>query len=88
MSVAKTVTLEKLICSEDPAKEIKTLSFENGIKLLEELVEQVESGSMPLDQSILSYEKGTLLIGQLKKLLAGAEQKLMLLKNGQVEEVR
>ena len=34
------------------------LSFEQALSALEEVVQQLESGSVPLDQSITLYERG------------------------------
>jgi len=75
-----TVSLKELMASEDIEAVVENISFENGIQLMGELVEQVESGSLPLDKAISSYEKGVHLIERLRGLLAGAEQKLEVLK--------
>ncbi len=76
---SKQITLVELLKSEDPGSIIKDLSFEAGLKLLEELVAKVEAGSLPLDQAISSYEKGAKVIEQLRALLSGAEEKLKVL---------
>jgi len=75
----KVVTLEGLLKGEVGAKEVSALKFERALGLLEEVVASVESGALPLDQAIGSYEQGTLLIQHLRKLLAGAEEKLRML---------
>lgn len=74
--MVKKISLKELLTVEDPAKVIETLSFEQGLELLEELVEKVETGALDLDASILSYERGMLVISQLRALLEGAEKKL------------
>ena len=38
--------------------EFSQLSFEQALIALEEVVQQLESGSVPLDQSITLYERG------------------------------
>ncbi len=60
--------------------QISSLSFEEGIQQLEKLVQSVESGKLPLEESISSYEKGMELVSHLRNLLGGAEQRLKLLK--------
>lgn len=60
--------------------DLKTLSFEQGLRLLEELVEKVEEGSLPLDQAMNAYERGVLLVGYLQRQLNGAEEKLKVLR--------
>ena len=39
-------------------KNNKELSFENSIKKLEDIVEQLESGDVDLEKSVELYEKG------------------------------
>ena len=78
--MTKTINLNDLLSEEDPKDLLKSLSFENGIKLLDELVSKVESGSLALDKAIHSYEKGVLLIEKLREQLSGAEEKLKVLR--------
>jgi exodeoxyribonuclease VII small subunit len=73
------VTLESLLSGEVSEAQVGALSFEQALKLLEEVVTSVESGSLPLDRAIGSYEHGTALIKHLRQLLAGAEEKLRVL---------
>ena len=42
--------------------EISTLSFEDSIKQLREIVEKIEQGEIPLEDSLYQYEKGMTLI--------------------------
>lgn len=72
----KTVKLDEILSSDKAEEILKGISFEAGIKLLEELVAKVESGSLELDAAIGSYEKGVALIARLRELLSGAEDKL------------
>lgn len=76
----KTITLEELIDMKDPKGGLAELSFENGLKLMEELVTKVESGGLALDKAMLSYERGVELVAHLRGLLSGAEEKLKLLQ--------
>ena len=64
------------MCGRVGADEISQLTFEAALALLEGVVSAVESGSLPLDQAIGSYERGSHLVQHLRGLLAGAEQKL------------
>ncbi len=75
----QAVTLEGLLRGEVGAKEVSSLKFERALQLLEEVVASVESGSLPLDQAVGSYEQGTVLIQHLRALLTGAEEKLRVL---------
>ena len=78
--MAKEITIEQLLSSKDPKAVVAALPFEQAIRLLEELVVSVESGSLPLDQAIDSYEKGVAVVEHLRALLNGAEEKLKVLQ--------
>lgn len=73
-------TLKSLFAADNPKDLISTISFEDGIKLLEELVARVESGSLALEQALSGYEKGALLVEHLKSHLQRAEVRLKTLK--------
>ena len=53
------------------------ISFEEGIELLEEIVNKLESGSATLDESFSEYEKGVKLYKQLKQILARGEARII-----------
>lgn len=56
-----------------------TLTFEDSLKQLEVLVSSVETGQMPLQESLDAYERGNELIHHMRKLLEGAEKKIRIL---------
>jgi len=58
----------------------KDLSFEDGLKNLEDIVEQLESGDVDLDKSVELYEKGM----NLKKI---CEEKLKKVEN-QIKKIK
>ena len=72
--------LEEGEATEKLTERIALLSFEQALALLEELVQGVESGGLSLDKSLLSYERGAILIEHLKGKLTGAEEKLRVLQ--------
>jgi exodeoxyribonuclease VII small subunit len=78
--MAKCITVEQLLTASDAPAQIEALTFEQALSILEELVASVESGTLSLDRSILSYERGVLLIAHLRKKLTGAEEKLRVLQ--------
>jgi exodeoxyribonuclease VII small subunit len=61
---------------------IEKLTFEQGIALLQEIVEKVETGQIGLEDAIGQYEIGCKLIGHCKGILEGAERKIELLSKG------
>ena len=57
--------------------EIKELKFEEGLRKLEELVAQLDDGSLSLEESISYYEIGVKLKSHCEKLLKTAELKIL-----------
>ena len=52
------------------------LNFEGAMDRLEKIVEQMESGKLPLDDLIVHYEEGMNLVKICQERLANAEQKI------------
>jgi len=52
------------------------LNFEGAMDRLEEIVEQMESGKLPLEDLIVRYEEGMNLVKVCQERLANAEQKI------------
>ena len=52
------------------------LNFEGAMDRLEKIVEQMESGKLPLEDLILRYEEGMSLVKVCQERLAKAEQKI------------
>ena len=51
-------------------------SFEHHLKEAETVIEQLESGSLQLEESLAVYEKGIAALKKCYGILAGAEQKV------------
>ena len=54
----------------------KEPSFEQAIDTLEDLVEQIESGEVGLEEALSQYEQGQALIKRCRGILDKAEQKI------------
>jgi len=61
---------------QDPASE---LDFEEAYRLLQEVVEQLEKGNLPLQESLALFERGTQLVRRCTAVLDEAELKVTLL---------
>ena len=59
---------------QEPA--IAELSFEDALKRLEAIVQQLESGDVPLDRSISLYAEGDRLRAQCEARLASAQARI------------
>lgn len=60
----------------------QTMSFEQALARLDEIVRHLESGDMLLSDSLALYEEGTGLIKSCTKMLDQAEQKVVKLRKG------
>jgi len=60
----------------------QTISFEEALVRLDEIVRRLENGDLPLSDSLSLYEEGTSLIKTCTKMLDQAEQKVVKLKKG------
>jgi exodeoxyribonuclease VII small subunit len=54
-------------------------NFEDSLKRLEEIVRELESGEMPLEESLRVFEEGMKLLSLCSKKLEEAEKKVTLL---------
>ncbi len=70
---------------QQPAAE--QLPFEDALAELEALVEQLEGGEPPLEQSLAQFERGVALARHCQRQLAEAEQKVQQL-SGEGDEQR
>ena len=62
--------------SSKPKQREKELNFEGAMDRLEAIVEQMESGKLPLEDLIMRYEEGMDLVKICQERLANAEQKI------------
>jgi exodeoxyribonuclease VII small subunit len=62
--------------SSKPKQRETELSFESAMDRLEKIVEQMESGKLPLEDLIVRYEEGMNLVKICQERLANAEQKI------------
>ena len=62
-----------------------TPSFEEALEELEQIVEDMESGDLTLEESLKAFEKGVALTRSAQEALTAAEQrvKVLLEKNGE-----
>ncbi|MEC9290802.1 MAG: exodeoxyribonuclease VII small subunit [Pseudomonadota bacterium] len=56
--------------------EKKDMSFEDGMKNLEGILQKLEAGDLPLEEAMKSFEEGMKLHNHCKKLLDEAELKI------------
>ena len=59
-----------------PETSVQPLNFESAMQRLEEIVEEMESGKMPLEDLIVRYEEGMKLVKICQERLTSAEQRI------------
>ena len=62
--------------SNDNLPEAETLSFEDSLEALEEIIGQIENGDIGLEASLEAYKRGEALIKRCRSLLFDAEQRI------------
>jgi exodeoxyribonuclease VII small subunit len=67
-------------------KKPKTLTFEQSLEKLEEIVTEIESGEVPLEESIEKYAEGMGLVKQCRGILDQAEKRIQLLSRGEGDD--
>ena len=60
----------------------KKLTFEQQLEAVEALISGMESGSMPLEESMRRYEEGMAMIASMEKALQSAQQRLTVIRRG------
>jgi len=70
-----------------PEEEKPEQSFEQGLEELEKVVQQLEDGDLPLEESLKLFEKGVELSESCRKQLEAAETRveILLKKNNKVQ---
>ena len=70
------------------ARKKATLDFEQSLSELQALVERLESGGLPLEESLSAFEQGIRLTRDCQSALTQAEQKVQILleRDGELEE--
>jgi exodeoxyribonuclease VII small subunit len=64
----------------------KTLSFEAALAELEQVVADMESGKLPLQESLAAYQRGAELLRQCRSRLDDAQQQVRILEDGNLKE--
>jgi exodeoxyribonuclease VII small subunit len=63
-----------------PKNADEQISFEQAVEQLEEIIDQVESGEIGLEECLERYEKGTVLIKRCQAVLDQAQKRIAELK--------
>ena len=64
----------------------KALGFEEKLQAVQALIERIESGKLPLEESVLQYEQGMKILGELDRELGDMNRRLTVLRDGKETE--
>ncbi|SES67595.1 exodeoxyribonuclease VII small subunit [Thorsellia anophelis] len=67
--------------TQSEVQKSENLSFEDAMKALESIVVKLETGELPLEESLKEFERGISLARQSQKTLEAAEQRVKILLN-------
>ena len=67
------------------AEQALPATYEAALSELEQLVAQLESGQMPLDQLLTGYQRGASLLSFCRDKLKAVEDQIKVLDNGQLK---
>ena len=70
-----------------PAPTSLPKNFESALAELDQLVDKMESGQLPLEESLTAYQRGTELLKFCETLLKDAEQKIKVLDGGELKDL-
>lgn len=69
-------------------KKITPKSYEEAIQQLEKITESMQNNDLPLEEALTAYEYGQELVQYCQQKLAEVEQKLQILDNGELKELK
>lgn len=69
-------------------KKITPKSYEEAIQQLEKITESMQNNDLPLEEALTVYEYGQELVQYCQQKLAEVEQKLQVLDNGELKELK
>ena len=67
-------------------KSHKTPTFEVALAELEQVVADMESGKLPLEESLAAYQRGSELLKQCRSRLDDAQQQVRILEDGSLKD--
>lgn len=72
--------------TEAPSTAANELKFETALSELEAIIQSMEGGRLPLEESIAAYRRGSELLKHCQQQLSDAERKIQVLENGALRD--
>ncbi len=83
MARPPTADTHAVRAAPSPADELK---FEAALAELEQIVQNMEGGRLPLEESLEAYRRGSELLKHCQQQLGDAERKIQILENGTLRD--
>ena len=68
------------------SEKVKVPGFEEKLQQVQDLTARIESGELPLEDSVKEFERGMKILGELTAELEGMNRRLTVLQNGKETE--
>jgi exodeoxyribonuclease VII small subunit len=72
---------------ESPVSDLTGLKFEAALAEIERIVQDMESGRLPLEESIVAYRRGSELLRHCQGQLGEAERRIRLLEDDDLRDM-
>ena len=82
-SIPEPVDGEACVPARSPVSKMK---YEAALGELEQIVQRMEGGQLPLEESISAYRRGSELLKHCQQLLSDAERKIQVLEEGALRD--
>ena len=84
-----TGTTERPTTTDDPARTVADLTFDDALAELQRTIAELETGGLPLERTLALHERGAALLERCETLLRSAEIRMRQLvsKGGNLETV-
>ena len=69
-----------------PGAEVNEITYEAALAELEQIVQRMEGGQLPLEESIAAYRRGSELLKHCQQQLSDAERKIQILEDGALRD--
>lgn len=63
-------------------EENKEVSFEEKLRIVQDLIQKIESGKLPLEDSVRQYEQGMKMLNELDQELGNMNRRISILQDG------
>ncbi len=76
----------EISASQPMTPAVNEMKFEASLSELEQIIQSMEGGRLPLEESIAAYRRGSELLKHCQQQLSDAERKIQVLENGALRD--